>query len=334
MITQFPYLEVKGSHRDVGRAIGETFRNQISSRISKRKEVIPDYDRYIEATYPYFTATLTSFPQFVDEITGVAQGAKISVTDYFFLNNPEVYPDIDDIDGSTIHEHCTTVVSRNESGLIMGHTEDWFPQGIDDLFVLKATVGEITFLCLDYASYIAGSSASLNSFGIAQCINDLHANAEVGVPVYFAARAVLECKTREEVEELLCTHQWASGFNHVVVKDNDIIDFECTAQAVNVDHVGANTYAHTNHFLSPEMRKYESMRSESSVARYECASRLVKPDLQFSGIKSILADTSNKQFPINKPDDTIAAVIIEPWKHQLSVCRGRPSEGTFVSYTL
>ena len=82
------------------------------------------------------------------------------------------------------------------------------------------------------------------------------------------------------------------------------------------------------------MRQYESMRSESSVARYMRASSLVTSGMRFSDIQTIVSDTSNKQFPINKPDETIAAVIIEPTKRTLSVCRGRPSEGTFVSYTL
>ncbi|HUD19124.1 MAG TPA: C45 family peptidase [Patescibacteria group bacterium] len=331
---QFPYLEINGTHRDIGRAIGETFRNQITSRIDKRKQFIQNYNTYIQSTYPYFIATLKAFPQYIDEITGVAQGARISVTDYFFLNNPEVYPDIDDIDGGVIHEHCTTVVSRNESGLTIGHTEDWFSQGIDDLFVLKATVCGTTFLCLDYASFISGSSASLNSFGIAQCINDLHSHSGVGIPVYFAARGVLECRTLKDAENLLRRNRWASGFNHVLGQGRTISDIECTAQAVDASYIQSDIYAHTNHFLSPRMRQYESMRSESSVARYMRASSLVTSGMRFSDIQTIVSDTSNKQFPINKPDETIAAVIIEPTKRTLSVCRGRPSEGTFVSYTL
>lgn len=334
MEKSFPYLEVRGSHREVGLAIGETFRDKISSRIALRKRFIKNYNRLLEKTRPYFTAAVREFPQYIDEMKGIASGANIPLVDYFFLNTPEVYPDIEEGNTLPSAERCTTIVSRTSGGYIIGHNEDAYPFEIDDLFILKATIGGTTFLCLDYASYLSGSAASINSHGLVQCINNLNNKPSTGVPVYFAARAVLACRTLTEAAELLRRPIWASGFNHVLIQGNSLMDVEICSKAIDVSAVKTNTYIHTNHYLSDEIRAHETSRSASSVERYKRACSLVKNNMTVSQIKSVLSDAKNKEFPINRPEETIAAVIIEPNKRTISCCRGRPNEGKFISYTL
>ena len=86
MVKKFPYLEVRGSYRDIGSAIGETFRDRIRYIINLRKNQIPDYQHYLPKLYPYFTLTLKAFPQYVEELIAIATSAHVDVVDYFFAN--------------------------------------------------------------------------------------------------------------------------------------------------------------------------------------------------------------------------------------------------------
>ncbi len=332
----FPYLAISGSYRDVGLAIGETFRDRVSRVLNLRKAVIPLYESYKEKLYPYFTETFHRFPHLIEEMQGICDGANVDFLDYFFANTRELYDpqkiyyrdEIEKLD------HCTIAVSFTQNGVIVGHNEDWAKESLADLYILKATIGDTTYLCLDYATYMTGSSASLNSWGLAQCINELPQETGVGIPKYFLSRAILETTSLDEAEKLIHSTKRASGFNHVLVTDEEVRNIEIAGKDIDVQRVHAQPYVHTNHFLSAHMRKYEQYRSNSSLARYERASALVDNNMTLEQMKTLLSDSQNTQYPICRPEETIGSVIIVPGKREMYICYGEPCKGTFQKYTL
>ena len=228
MKKKFPYLEVAGTHRDVGAAIGETFRNKIADSVSWRRENIPGYKELRRISQNYFLETLHYFPNFIEELTATAIAANVGLMDLFFTNTRSLY------DGGAssetgeivVHDRCTTIVSPGAGGAIIGHNEDWDAENINDVYVLKATIGDTKFIGINYINELPGTSASMNSWGLVQGINEVHQKETLGIPKNFLARAVLECKNLDEAEKLIRAAKQDTGFNHVLVQGNRVKNIE------------------------------------------------------------------------------------------------------------
>jgi hypothetical protein len=328
MVKKFPYLEVSGSYRDIGSAIGETFRERIGHTIVNRKQDIPDYEKCLSSTYPYFLATVRAFPQYIEELTAIAQAAGVNFADYFFINTEEVY------NIQNLYDHCTIAVSFSDHQPIIGHNEDWYPENIDDLYILRATINDTTFTGLNYAFHVPGASASVNNWGLVQCINDLPQISNIGIPKNFVARAILECKTMVDAETLIKTAKRASGYNHVLVQETNIRNIEISGSDLDIESIHELPYVHTNHFLSKHMMKYETERSQGSLDRYARAKELVRNNMTVEDMKALLRDTLNTTNPICRPDSTIGSVIFVPHEQTLHVCYGHPCAGEYISYKI
>lgn len=327
MAKTFPYLEISGSHVDLGQAIGKNFGEVIKAAITKRRRIIPDYDSYLPKLEPYIEQTQKFFPHLIDEAKALSGAAGIPFLDYFFINCREVFDDYG------LPDHCTIAVSFNREGAIVGHNEDWEPEAIDHLYVLKATISDTTFLGLQYMG-IPGVSAAMNNWGLVQCINDLSSAVQIGVPKNFLARAILECQTLDEAENLVRTTKSASGFNHVLVQDSQVLNIEICGQDVAVQKVQNAPFVHTNHFISKEFSQKKAIASPSSVSRYQRAKELAVGGMSEEDMIKLLSDTKNRQFPICREKETIGSVVLIPNKREVWVCYGHPCAGEFVRYTL
>lgn len=326
IIKQFPFLEAIGTPSDIGRTIGQTFRRKIQNSVEFRKATIPNYDKYLEQTKPYFEITNNYFPHLISELDSMATAAGVSLEDLFFINNREVYDSMEVID------HCTIAVSFGKNGSVVGHNEDWSISALDDLYILKATIGETTFLGLQYFEAL-GVSATMNNWGLVQCINDLSAGSQIGVPKNFIARAVLECKSLDEAEDLIRKTPCASGFNHVLVQNDEVRNIEISGNLIAVEKVYGQPYVHTNHFLSPVMINQPQIVSPSSHPRFERAREIVKYDMTREDMIALLSDKKNTEFPICRNNETIGSVICLPQLKEVWVCYGHPCVGEFVKYS-
>ena len=317
MIKTFPYLEITGTHADLGRAIGEMFRGKIQEVIHDRKHYIRSYQDKLIKTHPFIIETKKEFPHYSDELQGMADGADVPFIDLFFHNTPEVYDNSSDWDReqAQTEDHCTIVVNFSPSGPLIGHNEDWAIESLDELYVLKATIGNITYLGLNYATFLIGCSATLTSQGIVQCINELHQESHIGVGKYFIARSVLDTSSLEEAETRIRNIKRASGYNHVLVRDSTVIDIETAGSEIDVEKRIGIPYAHTNHFLSKKLQQYEkdaASHHKNSYERLERANELNHNDMTIDEMKHLLSDTTNSHYPICRADATIGSVIIEP----------------------
>jgi hypothetical protein len=339
MVKTFPYLEISGTHTQLGRAIGEMFRGKIQEAIADRKHYIRSYRQKLTQTYPFVREAKKIFPQYVDELQGMADGADVPFIDLFFHNTPEVYDNTRtwDREQAQTDDHCTIAVSFGQKGALIGHNEDWSIESLDELYVLKATINNITYLGLNYATFLIGCSATLTSNRMVQCINELHQDSHIGVGKYFLARAILDAKNLEEAETLLRNTKRASGYNHVLVQNTTIVDIETAGNDIDIGkHIG-EPYAHTNHFLSKKMQQYEldvATHHKNSYERLARANELIRNDMTIEDMKLLLSDTKNKLYPICREDATIGSVIIEPAEQKMYICYGPPDRGTFIPYSL
>ena len=338
MIRTFPYLEIKGTHYELGTAIGEMFRGKIQETIEDRKRTIQHYFAFRAKAERYAKQTKEAFPHLMDELKGMADGAQVSFMDLFFHNCPEVY-DKEllsewDREQAETEEHCTIAVSFNKHGAIIGHNEDWGIESLDELYILKATIGDTTFLGLNYATSLAGTSATINNWGLVQCINELYQETTVGVPKCFVSRAILEYKTLQEALNGIINTKRAAGYNHLLVQGDDVWDIEIAGHDIDIQKNEHMPYVHTNHCISKHMQKYQLFATKSSIARFDRATELIQPDMSVDQMKSLLSDTGNPKYPICRENITIGSVIIEPTSFRMHICYGLPSTGTFMPYEL
>ena len=338
MIRTFPYLEIKGTHYELGRAIGEMFRGKIQETIEDRQKMIPHYQLYQTKSERYAKTAMESYPKLMDELKGMADGAQVSFIDLFFHNCPEVYDKellVEwDREQAETEEHCTIAVSFNDKGAIIGHNEDWGIESLDELYILKATIGETTFLGLNYATSLPGTSAALNNWGLVQCINELYQETNIGVPKCFVSRAILECKTLPEALSVIINTKRAAGYNHLLVQGDHVWDIEIAGHDIDIQKKEKTPYVHTNHCISKHMQEYQLFATKNSIARFDRAEQLVKNPMTFEDMKALLSDTKNSKYPICRENVTIGSVIIEPKNFTMHVCYGLPSTGTFIPYEL
>lgn len=336
MAKTFPYLEVEGTNYNLGYKIGSFFRKQIQARLEVRRQLTKEYTLALSQIEPYKEETKRAFPKLVEELEGYAKGADVPLEDCFLANTRELFDYlVIEWEKRRSPEHCTIAVSLGNDGSVVGHNEeDWLPEVIDDLYVLRARVDGVEFLGLNYFTELPGNSAALNSFGLVQCINTLYSETQVGVPRNFLARAVLECRTLDEADELIRKTKRASGFNHVLVQSGRIRNIETSSETIGVQKIEEHSYAHTNHFLSSEMKALEKNTNEGSRRRLKRAKELVGPGIGREGIIALLRDTNDAEFPICNAGETIGSVVILPEKEEVWICYGHPCAGEFVKYTL
>lgn len=336
MSKTLPFYEIKGDYRQVGEFIGVTFRQQIQESVKERRLEIPNYNDYLPKTQQCFDITQKYFPNLIIESESIAKAADVPPLEFFFINNREVYDPAEEYDRSQAvsHDHCTVVAGFDHQKLIIGHNEDWSAEALDEIYILKVTINDITFIGLNYNVAVAGLSASLNNFGLVQCINDIHQGNKIGVPKNYIARAILETKTLDEAENIIRNTPKASGFNHVLAQRDEIRNIEIAGDMIGIQKSIEKPYVHTNHYLTEELKSLEEFHTKSSEERYRRASELLKDNLTFTDIKNILSDTQNKDFPICRPDETIASAIFIPSELTANFCYGHPCVGEYIGYTL
>ena len=333
---KLPYYEISGGYKEIGEFIGTTFRKQIQESVRKRKLEIDRYDTYLEKSNACLSITREYFPNLIDESEAIANSAEVPLIDYFFINNREAYDPFEESDRQDMvnQDHCTVVVGFNNGFPIIGHNEDWSIDVIDELYILKVKMKERSFIGLNYNVGVPGLSASMNSFGLVQCINDLHQANGIGVPKNYIARAILEAKSLTEAEEIIESVPRASGFNHVLVQGENVRNIEIAGDRVGIENSFGKPYIHTNHYLTPELKEYEDFHTKSSERRYERARELVKEKMGFNDVRGILSDRQDSEYPICREKETIGSAIFLPNESKAFFCYGLPSENSFVEYSL
>jgi len=325
----FPYIKVIGDYWDIGTAIGTRMGDKIRQVIFQHEREVPDYHNLLQESKKYYTFTKSVFPHYIEEMEAIAAAANVPSEKYFFNNNREVY----DVAEKYDHDHCTIAVSFNQNGAIIGHNEDWHISALDSLYVLHATVNGTTFLSLNYAGAIPGVAAGVNSWGLIQCINDLYQINKFGVPKNFLARAILGCHSLNEAIGLIKDTKKASGFNHVLVQNKQVINIEIAGDEVVVDPILTETYVHTNHYLS-NLKQLEKFHTQSSQCRYDRAIQIIKPNMAVQNMKDLLSDTKDTDYPICRPEETIASLVFEPDRGVVYIAKGHPCQNSYEEYSL
>ncbi len=321
------YYEISAkTNLELGQIRGELFGDVARQTwdVSRKGE---NWQKKVELAHDYLMITKKYFPLLVEELEGYAEASKLPFKEFWTMSLED---DLDQVD----LEKCTTIVTNN--GRLISHNEDWDVGAEDLICVLKKTLNNVTTLELFYYNTLGSVSTCINSFGYTMMINTLtHTDRQIGVPRNVIGRWLAETKSPEEDFEKLKTIPRSLGYNHLFThKNGGIWDIECTATK-EVLLKPPLPYVHTNHYLSPELRKFEENDdSTGTYERYDAACGLVKPQMNIEEIMNLgnSKATGGKDSIMN--ERTIGKMIIDLQQAAAYVWLRRESDLGFVRYDL
>jgi isopenicillin-N N-acyltransferase-like protein len=347
-------VEVRGTHREVGRAVGEAAREQVRRAVEYYRSGFPamagiEFSEAERQVVAYLECARRVAPLIVEEMEGTAEGAGVALEEVAVLTCGEEFTCLEDP-----AQHCTSLAATDGGSTVAGHNEDWYAGDVDENVFLDATLPDGTrFLAMTAAGYLPATG--LSSHGIAGGANTLFStDVRIGVPNLVVRRWALEAPTLEEASRRATHPDRARGSNHLFADAaGRILNIEASASAHAarwVEPEGSPTwFAHTNRFLEPEMQTYELSTSTNSVRRLERAQELltalVRPGADLVAVAgTVLRDHAtapdsicshpNRDLPEALREMTCASQVWDLSAGAMHVCAGPPCESSYDRYSL
>jgi isopenicillin-N N-acyltransferase-like protein len=361
-------IEATGTHREVGRQVGEAGRDIIAwglDAYAERFEGLAGFSfaEAVERGSVYLRPAEDYVPQAVDQLRGMAEAANVPFAHLFALNCSEEFTCQADRNWPPL-EHCTSFAVVADGRPVAGHNEDWYPEEIEaqTIRIVRLT-GR-----WDKAAYISAGPAynlpitGVTAAGFSSAANTVYYRDErVGVPNNFLLNAVLGQPDLEHARDLIAAAPRARGSNHLLCDARGRVwDVETTGerwalldgsppppQAASSQTTAL--FVHTNHYVSPELAPGDASRSEGSRLRRERATELLLVGLE-EGVdlvelgKRVLSDHENAPLSIcdhwedDDPDPdqsvTTASMIWEPADGRVHVAGGQPCEAEYLTFEL
>ena len=351
-----PLIEVAGTHLEMGCQIGEACRPQVQRSIENAHMLIDQSYSQLELTWDgahiqarkYLPFAEERYPQYVEEMRGIAEGANVSFDDVVTLNTMEA------VTTDALHlTRCTSFAVNDErtadGHVLAAHNEDWVPEDEDDVYVISARPKEeVPFLAMTYGGLLP--NVGFNAHGIAQLIDSVYpTDSRIGIPRLVVARAILASRRISgAIGRALVPHR-AAGYNHLLVHESgELYSIEVSARRFDILYGQDGYLVHTNHYLSQQMKEIESDPEEllSSRVRYFRALRLIRQTQSHSmkSLQTIQKDHVNipnsicnhnidGTDPLDR-EKSISAMVIDLTSREMHITWGNPCQNVYHTYHL
>ncbi len=202
-----PLVRISGAHRKVGRQIGEMNRPQADRIREDLRTSLPagvNWDQMVHKGRLCRQHTARAYPQYVEEVEGVAQGAGLSLDEAFLVYCEELW---EPANWRYKERGCTDMAARGrataDGATLLAHTNDLGPKAEAELAVLNIQAGdEPEFLAVSAGGM--GFSAGYNAAGISLTGNEVSSNdVRIGIPRLLMVRAILAARESGRGDERL-----------------------------------------------------------------------------------------------------------------------------------
>ena len=353
---RIPLLRVYGSHRQMGCQIGEARREAVQHSIANAHALFQDAYDHLQLTWEgamiqaskYIPFAEERYPQYVEEMKGIAAGANVSYEDVCVVNAMEA------VTTDALHlTKCTSMAVNQErtanGAVLIAHNEDWLPEDESDVYIVHATPDdEPPFLAMTYGALLP--NIGFNAHGIAQCCDTVYpSDSRIGIPRVIVSRAVLAARTPAQAIGSAMAHHRAAGYNHLIAHESgELYNVEVSARRFAVLGNDDGCIVHTNHYLDPQMQAVELDSDEliCTRVRYFRARRLLRQtnchtiaSLQviqqdhMNYPDSICNHANEAENPLDR-EKTITALLIDLTNHELHATWGTPCENPYTVFTL
>ena len=343
MNKQIPIVEARGTHREVGQQIGQACQAGIRSTLAGLRDDLPagvTWEQMLQKSARYLEFSRQAYPQYVDELEGIAEGADVPFEEVFLSMCEELWE-------SAAWRGCTDMAARGratkDGSTLIAHTNDLLPRAEEHLVLLKIQAGDEPEF-LGVSSGGIAISAGFNAAGISLTGNQLDNNdIRPGVPRLLVVRAILASRHLSEAMDHCLLPQRASSYNNVLADMNgEVYCMEGSATDCEPIYIEEDILAHANHYLSPAMRHFEADRNSigNSVLRYNRAMRLLRENygqLTPELFQKLLGDHAGYPTSICKHGTetvTVFSIIIQLENLRAWIGRGRACEAEYIEYQL
>jgi isopenicillin-N N-acyltransferase-like protein len=252
--TSIPVLTLRGTHREVGRQIGEAMRPHIQRRLERLRAEVPrgiPWEEMLHQSRLCQTYSRAVYPQYVEEIEGIAEGAGCPFDEVFLamceeLREPAFWR----------ARGCTDFAARGratvDGSTLLAHTNDEAPDREEGVVILRVQAGdEPEFLGVSLDGL--GISAGFNAAGIALTGNEVSArDVRPGVPRLLIVRAILAARRLGEAMDACLLPQRASNYNNIIADPwGEVYSVEGSATDYEALYIEDDILAHANHYMSP-----------------------------------------------------------------------------------
>lgn len=294
------------SHYQWGLSHGEEFRSAILELVEIRKDLMlkknPKLSSKLdELAMEQFEITKKVAPHLSEELRGIAEGAKTSLTNIVILNN---YTDFRDI--QLPDEGCSTIHVQTASEILSGQTWDMHRSAKNYLCLIDIPEHNIDGKNIAH-SIILSLVGCLGLMGINthNCligVNNINTgNARSGIIWPALVRKTLEATTLSQMRESLTKLPVTSGHNYLISSVEGGEHWEIMpdiAECVGLVEKNCQGYAfHTNHCLGPKIKELEDKSSMSSTTfnRFDLLSKKVGQVKSINTLKGLLTD--HEEYP-------------------------------------
>lgn len=280
----------------------------------------------------------TRWPDLVDEIEGIAAGARVSAEVLLAVNART------ELLGAAGGE-CSLVGRISDGGCTVAQNWDWHPDLADSMVVwsVHGDDDHRSFVTLTEAGIVA--KVGVSSAGLCCGLNFLRCSADGGVdglPIHVLLRVLLDrVGTLPEALSLLTGVPVSAsscitlGWAHA--RDASLVAAELSpggCRLVRPD--GEGRIVHTNHFLlpPPRGRDLEAAEAPSTLLRHRAVARaagdgaLEDALCSHDGAPESVCRHVDPTAPWAEQRATLASVVMEPAAGRMRVAEGAPCEAT------
>jgi len=290
----FRRLRVRGAPGEIGWQHGSSLRQEIHRVLDYYRGLFGLPEDELLGWGRQFRDIIADFSaDYAEEIEAIAAGAEQNPLLLYALNSRS------EIFNNVAVAECTSVINTRES--ILAQNWDWaesLEPLLVDMTVERADGHRLRMLT---EPGIIGK-IGMNNAGLGVCLNILGWEQRLtGLPVHILLRAILDCSSLAEVEELLSGNSHGKA-SHILVGDRDV-------GCISVEFAGGNSFRlrpedglllHTNHYLAAQSLNTAEL-FPSTHERIHRARSLLARDTSRSGIRAMLLDQSEAELSICRP---------------------------------
>ena len=347
----FPHAKLRGSHRDIGRQHGETFRTLVHTHLDyaldnlKQRGTEPAEALSRAQRYRPFVQAHAAFLD--EEVQGVAEGAGLDLAQAYLL---QLRAEVSHASRNDPGDECTTYAiepSASANGEhFLGQNADLPPFYADLCVVLEihppahpavmmvTPAGQVSYIGMNAEGFAAGGNY-LTCEGWTE-----------GFPRYLLTRLALTCQTIDEAADLIDGLPRASSRNLIMVDPRGrALDLETTPDATGRVQAEGGLLVHANHFIAKTRlgderatgRDLENSRIRLAAMRQHLEAE--RGALTVAHLMRAMRDRGGApnalcRYPGEGPGSTstVAAMIAQPARDTLWASVGPPDQHCFHAY--
>lgn len=341
MATSIPIIETRGTPYDVGHQIGVAAREHLRAMHAEtRDEYCQTWQPLLRASAPFVAATQQFLPKVLEEMRGVADGAEIPFDDLFLMSVEELL--YEEVRGCS--DLAAAPPATRDGHVWLAHNNDLGASSRAHLFLTHLRVnGEPEILAVTVGGWFI--SVGMNDAGISLTGNQLNANdSRAGVPRLLIVRDILAQTNLDAALASALLADRASSYNNIIAsKEARIVNVEgsATAAALTWAQNDGGTVAHTNHYLAPDMLRFEADGAHLNMSASRCArafdyARKYRGCIDFEICARFVRDHVYAPWSVCKhagQSVTVFSTIMDLTDLKLWLAPGNPCENQFTLYT-